>query len=74
MSIAQTITSLEAVLDLAVWLEKNGRTFYEKAAQDTSNAGLRELFEALAAGGGDGEDAHDRRDDQQLHQGEPGAA
>jgi len=49
VSLAQTITSLEAVLDLAVWLEKHGRDFYEKAARDTSNAGLRELFEALAA-------------------------
>lgn len=49
MSLARTITSLEAVLDLAVWLEKHGRTFYEKAAQDASNAGLSELFTALAA-------------------------
>ena len=49
MSLARTITSLEAVLDLAVWLEKHGRTFYEKAARDTTNTDLRELFESLAA-------------------------
>ena len=48
MSIAQCITSPEAVLDLAVWLEKHGQSFYEKAAQGASNADVRELFEALA--------------------------
>ena len=48
MSVAQSITSAEAVLDLAVWLEKHGRSFYEKAAQNASNADVRELFEALA--------------------------
>ena len=48
MSLAQSITSTEAVLDLAVWLEKHGRSFYEKAAQDASNADVRRLFETLA--------------------------
>lgn len=49
MSVAQSITSIEAVLDLAVWLEKHGSSFYQKAAQDTSNAAVRELFDTLAA-------------------------
>ena len=49
MSIAQTITSLEAVLDLAVWLEKHGRSFYEKAEQEATDAGVKELFGTLAA-------------------------
>lgn len=49
VSIAQTITSLEAVLDLAVWLEKHGRSFYEKAERETADATVKELFRTLAA-------------------------
>lgn len=49
MLAAQSITSLESVLDLAVWLEKHGRTFYEKAAQSATDTGVKELFAALAA-------------------------
>ena len=49
MLAAQSITSLESVLDLAVWLEKHGQTFYEKAEQAATDAGIRELFAVLAA-------------------------
>jgi len=45
----KSITTLESVLDLAVWLEKHGRTFYEKAAADSQAPEIRQLFEALAA-------------------------
>ena len=48
MLAAQSITSLESVLDLAVWLEKHGRTFYEKAEQAATDAGIKELFGVLA--------------------------
>jgi rubrerythrin len=48
VSIAQTITSIEAVLDLAVWLEKHGQSFYEKAAQGATDAGIKGLFGDLA--------------------------
>jgi len=44
----QSITSLESVLDLAVWLEKHGQSFYEKAAQAATDAGIKELFGVLA--------------------------
>ena len=49
MSLAQTITSVEAVLDLAVWLEKHGRSFYEKAEQNATDPAVKELFGTLAA-------------------------
>jgi rubrerythrin len=45
---AQSITSLESVLDLAVWLEKHGQFFYEKAGQAAKEAGIKELFGVLA--------------------------
>jgi len=41
------ITSLATALDLAVWLEKHGQAFYERAAA-TTDADLSELFNALA--------------------------
>ena len=44
----ESITSLESVLDLAVWLEKHGRDFYERASAETDEAGLKEMFSALA--------------------------
>jgi len=44
----QSITSLESVLDLAVWLEKHGRDFYEKAAAAANDAGVKNLFSELA--------------------------
>ncbi len=49
MLAAQSITSVESVLDLAVWLEKHGQGFYEKAQQTATDAGIKELFGALAA-------------------------
>ena len=49
MLVAQSITSLESVLDLAVWLEKHGRAFYEKAGQEATDDALKELFGTLAA-------------------------
>ena len=49
MLAAQSITSIETVLDLAVWLEKHGQVFYEKARQSATDAGIKELFGALAA-------------------------
>ena len=49
MLAVQSITSLESVLDLAVWLEKHGQGFYEKAQQQATDAGIKELFGALAA-------------------------
>lgn len=45
----QSITSLESVLDLAVWLEKHGQAFYESAREVATEPGLKELFAALAA-------------------------
>lgn len=44
----KSITSLEAVLDLAVWLEKHGRVFYEKAEAVADDPKIKELFAALA--------------------------
>jgi rubrerythrin len=43
-----SITSLESVLDLAVWLEKHGRAFYEKAEVAATDLQVKELFAALA--------------------------
>ena len=48
MLAAQSITSLESVLDLAVWLEKHAQAFYEKARQSATDADIQELFGALA--------------------------
>lgn len=45
----QSITSLETVLDLAVWLEKNGQAFYERARDAVEDGSLKETFSALAA-------------------------
>ena len=45
----QSITSLESVLDLAVWLEKHGQAFYENAQDAATDPGLKELFATLAA-------------------------
>jgi len=44
----QSITSLESVLDLAVWLEKHGQTFYESARDTATEPGLKETFAILA--------------------------
>lgn len=44
----QSITSLETVLDLAVWLEKHGQAFYEQASDKASEPGLKETFAVLA--------------------------
>lgn len=44
----QSITSIESVLDLAVWLEKHGQAFYERARQATSEPELKQTFAALA--------------------------
>lgn len=45
----QSITSLESVLDLAVWLEKHGQAFYERARDAATDVGVKDLFAALAA-------------------------
>lgn len=45
----KSITSLETVLDLAVWLEKHGQTFYENARETATEPAVKELFAALAA-------------------------
>lgn len=45
----QSITSIESVLDLAVWLEKHGQAFYESARDTVNEPGLKETFAALAA-------------------------
>ena len=45
----QSITSLESVLDLAVWLEKHGQAFYESARNTATDPGLKETFAILAA-------------------------
>lgn len=45
----QSITSLESVLDLAVWLEKHGQAFYENARDTATEPGLKETFALLAA-------------------------
>ena len=44
----QSITSIESVLDLAVWLEKHGQAFYESARDAATEAELKELFAQLA--------------------------
>ena len=48
MLVTQSITSLVSVLDLAVWLEKHGQDFYERAHDEAVDAGLKETFSALA--------------------------
>ena len=45
----QSITSIESVLDLAVWLEKHGQAFYERARDAVAEPELKETFAALAA-------------------------
>ena len=45
----KSITSLESVLDLAVWLEKHGQAFYESARDAATDPGLKETFAILAA-------------------------
>lgn len=45
----KSITSLESVLDLAVWLEKHGQAFYESARDAVTEPGLKETFAILAA-------------------------
>lgn len=49
MLTTQSITSLESVLDLAVWLEKHGQAFYEKACETAKDPELKDLFGTLAA-------------------------
>jgi rubrerythrin len=44
----QSITSIETVLDLAVWLEKHGQNFYEKARDKSNDPALQNLFSELA--------------------------
>jgi rubrerythrin len=43
-----SITSIESVLDVAVWLEKHGQAFYEKARDAANVPELQELFTTLA--------------------------
>ena len=45
----KSITSLESVLDLAVWLEKHGREFYEKAEKSVADPKTQKMFAFLAA-------------------------
>jgi len=44
----QSITSIETVLDLAVWLEKHGQAFYENARDRSDDPALQKLFSELA--------------------------
>lgn len=44
----KSITSIESVLDLAVWLEKHGQAFYESARDSVDEPGLKVTFAALA--------------------------
>ena len=44
----KSINSLESVLDLAVWLEKHGQNFYERACDTIVDDGLKETFYTLA--------------------------
>ena len=44
----QSITSIETVLDLAVWLEKHGQAFYERARDRSHDPALQKLFSDLA--------------------------
>jgi rubrerythrin len=46
--ITESITSLESVLDLAIWLEKHGEDFYENASARVDDEGLKETFSDLA--------------------------
>ena len=48
MDASKSITSLESVLDLAVWLEKHGQDFYERAHDKVADPDLKETFSALA--------------------------
>lgn len=48
MLVTESITSLESVLDLAVWLEKHGQDFYERASDKAVDEGLKETFTTLA--------------------------
>lgn len=48
MLVTESISSLESVLDLAVWLEKHGEDFYERACARADDQGLKETFSALA--------------------------
>lgn len=45
----KSIKSLESVLDLAVWLEKHGREFYEDASESATDPEIKQLFKNLAA-------------------------
>jgi rubrerythrin len=49
MLTSKSITTLESVLDLAVWLEKHGDEFYKKAASGSQDPDIKQLFENLAA-------------------------
>lgn len=49
MLASESITTLESVLDLAVWLEKHGDEFYEEAASGSQDEQLKQLFQNLAA-------------------------
>jgi len=44
----KSITSIETVLDLAVWLEKHGQAFYERARDKSHEPELQKLFSDLA--------------------------
>ena len=44
----QSITSIVTVLDLAVWLEKHGQDFYEKARDKSDDPAMHKLFSDLA--------------------------
>lgn len=48
MLATESITSLESVLDLAVWLEKHGEDFYEHACTRAVDDGLKDTFSVLA--------------------------
>ena len=48
MLVTESITSLESVLDLAVWLEKHGQDFYERASVKAVDDRLKETFTSLA--------------------------
>jgi len=46
--VTESITSLESVLDLAVWLEKHGEDFYKRACSRAVDDSLKKTFSALA--------------------------
>lgn len=48
MLVKNSIKSVETVLDLAVWLEKHGQSFYERAGSEAKDPDIKKLFEALA--------------------------